>query len=167
MGMLATVINSMAIQDVLEHMDLPVRVQTAIEMKELAEPFIRRKAISHLDKGRIVIFGFGTGNPYFTTDSTAALRAAEMEAEVILSAKNVDGVYDSDPVQNANAVMFTSMTYLEVLDKGLKAVDSTAVSLCMDNNIPMHIFALNPPGNIQKAVCGAKIGTFIKGEEKQ
>lgn len=164
MGMLATVINAMALQDALEQLGVDIRVQTAIEMKELAEPYIRRKAISHLNKGRVVIFGFGTGNPYFTTDSAAALRAAEMEAEVILSAKNVDGVYDCDPNKNSSATMFLELSYLDVLDKGLKVIDSTAVSLCMDNNIPIHIFGLNPFGNIQKAVCGEKIGTIIKGE---
>lgn len=164
MGMLATVINAMALQDALEQLGVDVRVQTAIEMKELAEPYIRRKAISHLNKGRVVIFGFGTGNPYFTTDSAAALRAAEMEADVILSAKNVDGVYDSDPNKNASATMFCELNYIDVLDKGLKVIDSTAVSLCMDNNIPIHIFGLSPFGNIQKAVCGEKIGTIIKGE---
>lgn len=166
MGMMATVINAMALQDALEQLGVDVRVQTAIEMKELAEPYIRRKAISHLKKGRVVIFGFGTGNPYFTTDSAAALRAAEMEAEVILSAKNVDGVYDCDPNKNSQATMFQALSYIDVLDKGLKVIDSTAVSLCMDNHIPIHIFGLHPSGNIQKAVCGDKIGTFIKGDNE-
>lgn len=166
MGMLATVINAMGLQDALEQLGVEVRVQTAIEMKELAEPYIRRKAIRHLEKGRVVIFGFGTGNPYFTTDSAAALRAAEMEAEVILSAKNVDGVYDCDPNENESAKMYQALTYMDVLDQGLKVIDSTAVSLCMDNDIPIHIFGLHPCGNIQKAVCGEKIGTLIKGVGK-
>jgi uridylate kinase len=162
MGMLATVINALALQDALEAMGIPVRVQTAIEMKEVAEPYIRRKAMRHLEKGRIVIFAAGTGNPYFSTDTTAALRAAEIDAEVILSAKKVDGVYDSDPKLNPNAKRFDVLTYIEVLNKGLKVMDSTAISLCMDNNIPVLVFGLEQPENIVKVLCGENIGTIVK-----
>ncbi len=160
-GMLATVMNSMALQDALENIDVQTRVQTAIEMRQIAEPYIRRKAVRHLEKDRVVIFGAGTGNPYFSTDTAAALRAAEMEAEVILLAKNVDAVYDKDPKVHKDAVKFEELTYLEVLQKELKVMDSTATSLCMDNKIPIKVFELSTE-NIIKAVMGEKIGTTVK-----
>ena len=160
-GMLATVMNSMALQDALENIDVQTRVQTAIEMRQIAEPYIRRKAVRHLEKDRVVIFGAGTGNPYFSTDTAASLRAAEMEAEVILLAKNVDAVYDKDPKVHADAVKFDELTYLEVLQRELKVMDSTATSLCMDNKIPIHVFELSTD-NIIKAVMGEKIGTIVK-----
>lgn len=160
-GMLATVMNSMALQDALENIDVQTRVQTAIEMRQIAEPYIRRKAVRHLEKDRVVIFGAGTGNPYFSTDTAASLRAAEMEAEVILLAKNVDAVYDKDPKVHADAVKFDELTYLEVLQRELKVMDSTATSLCMDNKIPIHVFELSTD-NITKAVMGEKIGTIVK-----
>ncbi|MCT4606755.1 MAG: UMP kinase [Marinisporobacter sp.] len=162
MGMLATVINALALQDALEGIDISTRVQTAIEMRQIAEPYIRRKAVRHLEKSRIVIFAAGTGNPYFSTDTTAALRAAEIEAEVILLAKKVDGVYDSDPNINPNAKKFDELSYIEVLNKGLGVMDSTATSLCMDNQIPIVVFGLNEPANIKRVVLGEKIGTFVK-----
>lgn len=164
MGMLATVINSLALQDSLEKIGVVTRVQTAIEMRQIAEPYIRRRAMRHLEKGRVVIFASGTGNPYFSTDTTAALRAAEMEAEVILMAKKVDGVYDSDPKKNPKAKRFERLTYLEVLQRGLAVMDSTATSLCMDNNIPLIVFNLTVDGNIKKAVTGENIGTIVRGE---
>lgn len=164
MGMLATVINALALQDALENLDVLTRVQTAIEMRQVAEPYIRRKAIRHLEKGRVVIFAAGTGNPYFSTDTTASLRAAEIEAEVILLAKKVDGVYDSDPMENPNAVKFDELTYIEVLSKGLGVMDSTATSLCMDNKIPIIVFSLTEPDNITKVIMGEKIGTYVKEE---
>ena len=160
-GMLATVMNSMALQDALENIDVQTRVQTAIEMRQIAEPYIRRKAVRHLEKDRVVIFGAGTGNPYFSTDTAASLRAAEMEAEVILLAKNVDAVYDKDPKVHADAVKFDELTYLEVLQRELKVMDSNATSLCMDNKIPIHVFELSTD-NIIKAVMGEKIGTIVK-----
>ncbi|MDS1029092.1 UMP kinase [Bacillota bacterium LX-D] len=160
-GMLATVMNALALQDALEKVGVQTRVQTAIEMRQMAEPYIRRKAIRHLEKNRIVIFAAGTGNPYFSTDTTAALRAAEIEAEVILMAKKVDGVYDSDPVKNSNAKKFVDLKYIDVLNKGLGVMDSTAVSLCMDNNIPLIVFNLNEKGNILKVILGEKIGTYV------
>ena len=160
-GMLATVMNSMALQDALENIDVQTRVQTAIEMRQIAEPYIRRKAVRHLEKDRVVIFGAGTGNPYFSTDTAASLRAAEMEAEVILLAKNVDAVYDKDPKVHADAVKFDELTYLEVLHRELKVMDSTATSLCMDNKIPIHVFELSTD-NIIKAVMGEKIGTIVR-----
>lgn len=160
-GMLATVMNSMALQDALENIDVQTRVQTAIEMRQIAEPYIRRKAVRHLEKDRVVIFGAGTGNPYFSTDTAAALRAAEMEAEVILLAKNVDAVYDKDPKVHADAVKFDKLTYLEVLQRELKVMDSTATSLCMDNKIPIHVFELSTD-NIIKAVMGEEIGTVVR-----
>ena len=160
-GMLATVMNSMALQDALENIDVQTRVQTAIEMRQIAEPYIRRKAVRHLEKDRVVIFGAGTGNPYFSTDTAASLRAAEMEAEVILLAKNVDAVYDKDPKVHADAVKFDELTYLEVLQRELKVMDSTATSLCMDNKIPIHEFELSTD-NIIKAVMGEKIGTIVR-----
>ncbi len=162
MGMLATVINALAIQDALEHVGVPTRVQTAIEMRAIAEPYIRGKAISHLNKNRVVVFACGTGNPYFTTDTAAALRAAEIDAEVILLAKKVDGVYDRDPNLDKSAIKFDEIKYLDVLNKGLGVMDSTATSLCMDNKIPLLIFGLNNPENITKAIMGDNIGTIVK-----
>ncbi len=162
MGMLATCINSMALQDSLESMNVLTRVQSAIEMREIAEPYIRRKAMRHLEKGRVVIFAAGTGNPYFSTDTAATLRGIEIEAEVILLAKNVDGVYDSDPRLNSNAKKYDRLTFSEVLAKDLKVMDSTATSLCKDNNMPIMLFALNTPGNIKRAVCGENIGTLVE-----
>ncbi|WCN39122.1 UMP kinase [Aneurinibacillus uraniidurans] len=165
MGMLATVMNSLALQDGLERLNVPTRVQTSIEMRQVAEPYIRRKAVRHLEKNRVVIFAAGTGNPYFSTDTTAALRAAEIEAEVILMAKNkVDGVYSADPKVDANAEKYEKLTFLEVLNKGLGVMDSTASSLCMDNNIPLLVFSITEEGNIKRAIMGEKIGTIVKGE---
>ncbi len=161
MGMLATVINSLAMLDALEHLGVECRVQTAIEMRQIAEPYIRLKAVSHLKKGRVVIFACGTGNPFFSTDTTAALRAAEIDAEVILLAKKVDGVYDSDPHINPNATKFDKLTYMEVLNRELAVMDSTATSLCMDNNIPLVVFGLDDPENIKRAVMGEEIGTIV------
>lgn len=164
MGMLATVMNSLALQDALEQIDVPTRVQTSIAMQQIAEPYIRRRAIRHLEKGRVVIFAAGTGNPFFSTDTTAALRAAEIEAEVILMAKNkVDGVYSADPFKDANAEKYDQLTYLDVLNKNLGVMDSTASSLCMDNNIPLIVFSITESGNIKRVVMGEKIGTIVKG----
>ncbi len=162
MGMLATVINSLALLDALEQLDVPARVETAIEMRQIAEPYIRMRAMRHLDKGRVVIFGCGTGNPYFSTDTAAALRAAEIDAEVILLAKKVDAVYDSDPNVNPDAVKFDELAYIDVLNRGLGVMDSTATTLCMDNNIPILVFGLDDPENIKRAVLGEKIGTIVK-----
>lgn len=165
MGMLATVMNSLALQDVLENNGVPTRVQTSIDMRQIAEPFIRRRAIRHLEKGRVVIFAAGTGNPYFSTDTLAALRAAEVNADVILMAKNnVDGVYDADPRQDANATKFDNLSHLDVIAKGLKVMDSTASSLSMDNDIPLVVFNLNEPGNIRRVVLGESIGTVVGGK---
>ncbi|MEA4901486.1 UMP kinase [Desulfitobacterium sp.] len=164
MGMLATVMNALALQDALEKVGMATRVLSAIEMRQVAEPYIRRRAIRHLEKGRVVIFAAGTGNPFFSTDTTAALRAAEIEAEAILMAKQVDGVYDSDPVKNPDAVKFDKLSYLEVLSRGLKVMDSTATSLCMDNNIPLIVFNLKEKGNIYKAIMGEPIGTYVGRE---
>ena len=161
MGMLATVINALALQDVLEKHDVDTRVMSAIEMREVAEPYIKRRAIRHLEKGRVVIFAAGTGNPFFSTDTTAALRAAEIEAEAILMAKKVDGVYDCDPKTHPEAQRFETLTFLEVLNRGLKVMDSTAISLCMDNNIPLQVFNITEKGNMMKAVLGEKIGTLV------
>ena len=161
MGMLATVINSLAMLDALEHLGVECRVQTAIEMRQIAEPYIRLKAASHLKKGRVVIFACGTGNTLFSTDTTAALRAAEIDAEVILLAKKVDGVYDSDPHINPAATKFDKLTYMEVLNRELAVMDSTATSLCMDNNIPLVVFGLDDPENIKRAVMGEEIGTIV------
>ena len=161
MGMLATVINALALQDVLEKHDVDTRVMSAIEMREVAEPYIKRRAIRHLEKGRVVIFAAGTGNPFFSTDTTAALRAAEIEAEAILMAKKVDGVYDCDPKTHPEAQRFETLTFLEVLTRGLKVMDSTAISLCMDNNIPIQVFNITEKGNMMKAVLGEKIGTLV------
>jgi uridylate kinase len=163
MGMLATVINALALQDALEKREVISRVQTAIEMREVAEPYIRRRAIRHLEKGRVVIFAGGTGNPYFSTDTTAALRAAEIEAEVILMAKRVSGVYDDDPLKNPQAKRFEQLSYIDLLNKGLAVMDSTATSLCMDNCIPVIVFNLNEVGNIKRAVLGENIGTYVGG----
>lgn len=165
MGMLATCINALALQDSLEQNGVMTRVQTAIEMKEIAEPFIRRRAVRHLEKGRVVIFAAGTGNPYFSTDTTAALRAAEIEADVILLAKKVDGVYDKDPNKFDDAKKYDTLTYIEVLEQGLQVMDSTATSLCMDNNIPILVFGLEEPGNIKRAISGEKIGTLVSSKK--
>ncbi|HLR66169.1 UMP kinase [Virgibacillus alimentarius] len=165
MGMLATVMNSLALQDSLETMGIPSRVQTSIEMRQVAEPYIRRKAIRHLEKKRVVIFAAGTGNPYFSTDTTAALRAAEIEAEVILMAKNnVDGVYTEDPKINKNAQKYSSLSYMDMLNEGLGVMDSTASSLCMDNDIPLVVFSITEKGNIKRVVQGELIGTTIRGK---
>ena len=161
MGMLATCINSLALQDALEGIGVMTRVQTAIEMKEIAEPFIRRRAVRHLEKGRVVIFGAGSGNPYFSTDTAAALRAAEIEADVILLAKNVDGVYDKDPNKFADAKKYDKLTYMEVIEQGLQVMDTTATTLCMDNNIPILVFGISEEGNIKKVMEGQKIGTIV------
>jgi uridylate kinase len=164
MGMLATVINGLALQDALENEGVETRVMSAIEMKEVAEPYIRRRALRHLEKGRVIIFVAGTGNPYFSTDTTAALRSAEIEAEVILMAKKVDGVYDCDPLTNPAATKFNNLSYIDVLNKGLAVMDSTAASLCMDNKIPIIVFNLTENGNILKAIMGKEIGTYVGGE---
>ena len=162
MGMLATCINALALQDAFEHVKIQTRVQSAIDMAEIAEPYIRRRAIRHLEKNRVVIFGAGTGNPYFTTDTAAALRALEINAEVILKATKVDGIYDKDPMQHSDAVKFDELSYIEVLKQGLKVMDSTAISLCMDNKLPIITFNLKNEGNIAKVVNGEKIGTLVK-----
>jgi len=165
MGMLATVMNSLALQDSLEAIGIPTRVQTSIEMRQVAEPYIRRKAIRHLEKKRVVIFEAGTGNPYFSTDTTAALRAAEIEADVILMAKNnVDGVYSDDPMVNKQARKYEQLSYMDLLNEGLGVMDSTASSLCMDNNIPLVVFSITEEGNIKKVVQGQPIGTTIRGK---
>lgn len=162
MGMLATVMNSLALQDAFLALGVSAKVQTAIEMREIAEPYARRKALSHLEHGSVVIFGAGTGNPFFSTDTTAALRAAEMDADVILLAKNIDGVYDSDPAVNPEAKMFSELTHMEVVERDLKVMDLTAATLCKDNNIKIHVFAIAEEGNVLKAVAGEKIGTIIR-----
>jgi uridylate kinase len=161
MGMLATVLNCLALQDALEHEGVHTRVQSAIEMQELAEPYIRRRAIRHLEKNRVVIFGAGTGNPYFTTDTTAALRAMEVGSEVVLKATRVDGVYDADPYENPKAKRFEDVSYIEVLQRGLKVMDSTAISLCMDNQLPIIVFDLNQKGALEAVVDGKAIGTLV------
>ncbi|MGE0763949.1 MAG: UMP kinase [Bdellovibrionales bacterium] len=162
MGMLATCINALALQDALEKKGLATRVQSAIEMAEISEPYIRRKAIRHLEKGRVVIFGAGTGNPFFTTDTAAALRAMEINAEVIMKATKVDGIYDKDPVKYKDATLFQELTYIDVLNRGLQVMDSTAISLSMDNKLPIITFNLNKPGNIARVVAGEKIGTIVR-----
>ncbi|QQE80830.1 UMP kinase [Alicyclobacillus sp. SO9] len=163
MGMLATVLNALALQDALEHLRVDTRVQTSVEMRQVAEPYIRRRAIRHLEKGRVVILAGGTGNPYFSTDTTAALRAAEIEAEVILMAKNgVDGVYNADPQEDPDAVKYDELGFFDVLSQGLGIMDSTATSLCMDNDIPILVFALNEIGNIRRAVMGESLGTIVR-----
>lgn len=164
MGMLATVINALALQDALEQRGVPTRVQTAIEMRQIAEPYIRGKATRHLEKGRIVIFGCGIGNPFFSTDTTAALRAAEIDADIIMLAKNVDAVYDSDPNVNKDAKRFSKLSYKEVLNRGLGVMDSTATSLCMDNNIPIRVFGISEPENIIKVLNGEEIGTLVSND---
>lgn len=166
MGMLATVINALALQDFLENRGIPTRVQTAIEMREVAEPYIRRRAIRHLEKSRIVIFAGGTGNPYFTTDTTAALRAAEIKAEALLKATKVDGVYEADPTTNHHACKFEKLDYLEVINRGLQVMDSTAISLCMENQIPIIVFNINEPGSLYKIITGHKLGTLVGREGK-
>jgi uridylate kinase len=163
MGMLATVINSLAIQSVLERLGVQCRVQTAIEMREVAEPFIRRRATNHLEKGIVVIFAAGTGNPYFTTDTAAALRAAEIQAEVILKATKVDGVYDKDPMKHTDATMYKKISYTETLTKNLKVMDATAISLCRENNIPIRVFNIAKKGNIKSVICGKTVGTIVGG----
>ncbi len=162
MGMLATVLNALALQNILEKHGVSTRVQSAIEMKELAEPYIRRRAVRHLEKKRVVIFAAGTGNPYFTTDTAAALRAMEIGAEVILKATKVDGVYTADPMVDKKAIKYDELDYLEVLQKGLKVMDATAISLCMDNNLPIIVFNLKTPGNIKRALEGGKVGTIVR-----
>lgn len=165
MGMLATVMNSLALQDALENEGVPTRVQTSIEMRQIAEPYIRRRAVRHLEKGRVVIFAAGTGNPYFSTDTTAALRAAEINADVILMAKNnVDGVYSSDPMKDLNATKFSELTHLDVISKGSQVMDTTASSLSMDNDIPLVVFNLNRQGNIRRVIMGEDIGTTVRGK---
>ncbi len=161
MGMLATVINSLALCDAFERKGIVTRVQTAIEMKQIAETYVRGRAIHHLEKGRVVIFGCGTGNPFFSTDTTAALRAAEIDAEAILLAKKVDGVYDSDPAKNSDAVKFDKITYIDVLNRGLGVMDTTATSLCMDNKMPIRVFGLEEPSNIKRVLKGEEIGTLV------
>jgi uridylate kinase len=163
MGMLATVINSLALQSALERAGVPTRVQTAIEMREVAEPFIQRRAVRHLEIGRVVIFAAGTGNPYFTTDTAATLRAVEIKADIILKATKVDGVYDRDPVRYPDAVMFDKISYTEVLTKNLKVMDATAISLCRDNGLALSVFNLQKTGNIRRVICGEKVGTIVGG----
>jgi uridylate kinase len=162
-GMLATVMNAMALQEALEREEVITRVQSAITMQEVAEPYIRRKAMRHLEKGRTVIFGAGTGNPFFSTDTAATLRALEIGADAILKATRVDGVYDSDPEKNPNAIRYSRLTYIDVLNQGLKVMDSTAISLCMDNDMPIIVFNMTEPGNIQKVLMGDDIGTVVEG----
>jgi uridylate kinase len=161
MGMLATVINALALQDALEHVGVPTRVLTAIEMRAVAEPFIRRRAVRHLEKGRVVVFAAGTGNPYFTTDTAAALRAMEMKAEVILKATKVDGIYTADPVKHPDATRYERISYLQVLQERLQVMDATAISLCMDNKLPILVFNLITPGNIKRVVMGEAVGTIV------
>jgi len=163
MGMLATVINALALQDALEKLDVPTRVLSAIEMQAVAEPYIRRRATRHLEKSRVVIFAAGTGNPFFTTDTAASLRAMEIGAEVIFKATRVDGVYDADPMTHPGARRFEELTYIDVLNRQLHVMDSTAISLCMDNDLPILVFNMMEPGNVLKAVCGARIGTLVHG----
>jgi len=162
MGMLATVINALALQDALEKMGVFTRVMSAIHMEAVAEPYIRRRAIRHMEKGRVIIFAAGTGNPYFTTDTAAALRAVEVGADVILKGTKVNGIYDGDPLLNTKATMFDSLSYLDVLSKSLKVMDATAISLCMDNNLPIIVFNLNQVGNLKRLVSGEKVGTLVK-----
>ncbi len=167
MGMLATVINALALQDFLERKGLSTRVQTALEIKQLAEPFIKRRAIRHLEKGRIVIFASGTGNPFFTTDTAATLRALQMGADIIMKATKVDGIYDKDPVKNKDALKFTELTYMEILKKGLKVMDATSISLCMEGNTPIVVFDLFEKGNIEKVIRGEKVGTIVRSDTEQ
>ena len=165
MGMLATVINSLALQDALEHMGVFTRVQSAISISQIAEPYIRRRAIRHLEKGRVVIFAGGTGNPFFSTDTAASLRASEMNAEVILKGTKVDGVYDSDPKKNSKATRFEKLSYLDVLKKNLRVMDATAISMCMEGDLPIVIFDVFKKGNLKRAVCGEKVGTVVYGRD--
>ncbi|WKZ82611.1 MAG: UMP kinase [Acidimicrobiia bacterium] len=162
MGMLATVINALALRDALEHAGVPTRVQTAITIAQVAEPYIRLRAIRHLEKGRAVIFAGGTGNPFFTTDTTVALRAAEIGADAVLKATRVDGVYDDDPEKNPKARLLTDLTYMEVLEKGLRVMDSTAITMCMENDLPIRVFNISVPGNIARAVRGEPVGTLVR-----
>jgi len=162
MGMLSTIINALALQSRLESMGIPTRVQTSIEMRQVAEPYIRRRAIRHLEKGRVVIFGGGTGNPFFSTDTAAALRAAEINAEVMIKGTRVDGIYDSDPAKNPNATKYLEIRYMDILSKELKVMDATAVSLCMENKIPIIVFNISEKGNLKRLVCGEEIGTLVK-----
>ncbi|HVN68013.1 MAG TPA: UMP kinase [Candidatus Sulfotelmatobacter sp.] len=165
MGMLATVINSLALQDAMEREAVPCRVQTAIEMRSIAEPFIRRRAIRHMEKGRVIVLAAGTGNPYFSTDTTAALRAAELNVDVVLKATKVDGIYDKDPLLHSNAKKFKKITHMEILQKRLRVIDSTAASLCMENKIPIIVFDLTKAGNIKQAVLGKPVGTLVYNEQ--
>jgi len=165
MGMLATVINALALQDYLERKGVQSRVQTAIKMEELAEPFIRRKAIRHLEKGRVVIFAAGTGNPYFTTDTAAVLRAVEVQADAVFKGTKVDGIYDSDPVKNDKAVKFSQISFMDIVKKGLKVMDFTAITLCMENNLPIVVFNLTKKGNLKRVILGEEIGTKVIGEK--
>jgi len=164
MGMLATVINALALQDALEHIGVPTRVATAIEMRAVAEPFIRRRAVRHLEKGRVVVFAAGTGNPYFTTDTAAALRAMEMKADVIMKGTKVDGVYTADPLLHPDATKYSTISYLKVLEQGLKVMDATAISLCMDNKLPIVVFNLRTTGNLRRVIMGEPIGTTVTAE---
>lgn len=163
MGMLATVMNALALQDGLERADVPTRVMSAIEINQIAEPYIRRRAVRHMEKGRVVIFAAGTGNPYFTTDTTAALRALEIGADAVMKATKVDGVYDSDPNKNPNAVKFDELTYIDILNRGLQVMDSTATSLCMDNGLPIYVFNMLEEGNIARVLAGERVGTVVRG----
>ena len=165
-GMLATVMNSLALQEALERHDVFTRVMSAIEMQAVAEPYIRRRAVRHLEKGRVVIFAAGTGNPYFTTDTTAALRALEVHAECIMKATKVDGIYDADPKTHPDAVKFDELTYIDVLNRGLQVMDSTAISLCMDNKLPILVFNMEVEGNIERALTGANVGTIVRGDTR-
>lgn len=166
MGMLATTINALGVADALEQLGLTVRVQTAISMQRIAEPYIRNRAVRHLEKGRVVVFGCGTGNPFFSTDTAASLRAAEIDADIILKATMVDGVYDSDPKKNPNAVKYDTLSFMDVLNQNLQVMDSTAATMCKDNNIPILVFSIDQPENIKKAICGEPIGTIVKEEEQ-
>ena len=166
MGMLATTINALGVADALEQLGLTVRVQTAISMQQIAEPYIRNRAVRHLEKGRVVVFGCGTGNPFFSTDTAASLRAAEIDADIILKATMVDGVYDSDPNKNPNAVKYDTLSFMDVLNQNLQVMDSTAATMCKDNNIPILVFSIDQPENIKKAICGEPIGTIVKEEEQ-
>ena len=165
MGMLATTINALGVADALEQLGVPVRVQTAIEMRQIAEPYIRNRAVRHLEKGRVVVFGCGTGNPFFSTDTAAALRAAEIDADIIFKATMVDGVYDCDPKKNPDAVKYDTLTFMDVLNKNLQVMDSTAATLCKDNHIPILVFNIDRPQNIVSAACGESLGTIVKEEE--
>ena len=166
MGMLATTINALGVADALEQLGLTVRVQSAISMQQIAEPYIRNRAVRHLEKGRVVVFGCGTGNPFFSTDTAASLRAAEIDADIILKATMVDGVYDSDPKKNPNAVKYDTLSFMDVLNQNLQVMDSTAATMCKDNNIPILVFSIDQPENIKKAICGEPIGTIVKEEEQ-